>query len=200
MPRPKKKRRVKTIKSLRDLRFDAQNANPHTERGMAMMDRSLDETGFGDSMTVDRNGVAISGNARAETLLAKKTGEPIIIQTDGTRPIIHQRIDLDLATDDRAKLLALYQNAVGQANLADGWNVEVLREMKEAGLSLDGVFSSDEWQKLEATLAEPTAPDAFKTVGSDLPTDHECPKCGYVFSGGKTVERTPEGESANAVN
>lgn len=186
------RRRVKKIKTVRDLRFDAQNANPHTTRGMEMMDRSLEETGFGDSLTVDRNGVAISGNARAETLLGKKMGEPIIVQTDGTRPIIHQRIDLDLETDEKAKLLAIYQNRVGQVNLQDGWNVAALAEMKAAGVSLDSLFNSDEWAKLEATLAEPTSPDGFKTVGSDLETEHQCPKCGYLFSGGKTVEKAKE--------
>jgi hypothetical protein len=194
MPRKSKSRRVRTIKSVADLRFDAQNANPHTTRGMDMMDRSLDETGFGDSVTVDRNGVLISGNARTEKLLAKEMGEPIVIQSDGSRPIIHQRVDLDLATDPKAKQLAVYQNRVGQINLEDGWNVEALAAMRAAGVSLDGAFSSDEWEKLEATLSDPSAPDAFKTVGSDLPTDHECPKCGYLWSGGKVVERSEASE------
>jgi len=59
---------LKTIRSLKDLEPDAHNANKHTVRGTALMEHSIREYGYGDSMTVDRAGRIISGNQRAETL------------------------------------------------------------------------------------------------------------------------------------
>lgn len=39
---------------------------------------------------------------------------------------------------------------------------------------------------LEAVMAkEAEAPADFPEYGEDISTDHECPKCGYKFSGGK---------------
>ena len=48
-------------------------------------------------------------------------------------------------------------------------------------LSLTG-FDGPE---LEALFKEPEAPESFATYDEDIETEHECPKCGYRFSGGK---------------
>lgn len=96
----------KTIASLADCEPDRANANKHTPRGTALMETSIREYGYGDSMTVDKHGRIISGNQRAETLADLQMTDAIVVQSDGTKPIIHQRVDLDLATDIRAKGLA----------------------------------------------------------------------------------------------
>src|SRR4030095_9420303 len=36
---------------------------------------------------------------------------------------------------------------------------------------------------------EPVPPDGFKSYGEDLEVDHICPRCGFQFSGGKTVPK-----------
>ena len=116
------------IRKIADLRPDRLNANRHTERGSGMMENSIRECGFGDSLTVDKDGVVISGNQRLETLADIQMEDPIVIQSDGTRPIIHQRTDLSIK-DKRARMLAIYQNRVGELNL--DWDVETLKSLSE---------------------------------------------------------------------
>jgi DNA modification methylase len=144
----------KTIKKLADLAPDPLNANDHTERGSGMMEESIRECGFGDSLTVDKNGIVISGNQRLETLADIGLENPLVVQSDGSRPVIHQRLDLDLSKDARAKLLALYQNRVGEANLQ--WSPEMLRALQQQGIRLDGLWSEKE---LAALKLDATPPD-----------------------------------------
>lgn len=133
---------TKKIESIRDLTPDQINANKHSQRGMGMMETSITECGFGDSLTVDKNGNVISGNGRLETLAAIDMSDAIVVQSDGTRAVIHQRLDLDLTTDAKAKRLALLQNRVGQTNL--DWDAQVLAELAEQGVELDDLFSTTE--------------------------------------------------------
>lgn len=145
---------VKPITHLRDLTPDAQNANLHTPRGASMMETSLRECGFGDSLTVDRHGVVISGNQRLETVADIGLDDPIVVRSDGTRPIVHQRIDLE-ADDPRAKKLAIASNRVGEVNLA--WDADVLAELaSDDAAILDGLFTVEETASLLADAPEPT--------------------------------------------
>jgi DNA methylase len=153
---------LKTIRSLKDLEPDAHNANKHTPRGTALMENSIRECGYGDSMTVDRAGRIISGNQRAETLADLGMTDAIVVQTDGTKPIIHQRIDLDLETDPRATALAIRQNRVGEVNL--NWDVDVLQALQTDGVDLSRFWEGDELAALYAAEQTPTVgqtdPDA----------------------------------------
>lgn len=170
--------KAKQIKTLSDLTPDARNANKHSQRGMGMMETSITECGYGDSMTVDKNGVVISGNGRLETLADRQMDNPIIVESDGTRPIIHQRVDLDLTKDERAKRLAILQNRVGETNLE--WDVAELAALVDEGVELNDLFSDDEMGEL---LDE--VPDVeFKEYGEDVEKEVvycECPKCGEKF-------------------
>ena len=50
--------------------------------------------------------------------------QPIIVHSDGTRPVIHVRDDIPNAADKRAVRLALAANRTAQTELA--WDVEIL--------------------------------------------------------------------------
>jgi hypothetical protein len=180
MKKTKSKKPAKAIRRIEDLRPDPKNANRHTERGGAMMETSIERFGFGDSLTVDKDGVVISGNQRLETLATAGLGDPIIVQSDGSRPIVHQRIDLS-ANDPRARALAVAMNRVGEVNL--DWDPELLREVIEANSDLKSMFSERE---LVTFLATKASPEEFPEVGDDLAVEHICPRCGYSFSGGAT--------------
>jgi hypothetical protein len=137
---------IKKIESILDLTPDANNANKHSQRGMGMMQTSIEECGFGDSITADKHGNVISGNGRVETVADMQMLDPIVVTSDGTRPIIHQRTDLDLTTDERAKRLAILQNRVGETNLE--WDAEALARLAAEGVPLDDMFSGDELNKI----------------------------------------------------
>lgn len=171
---------TKKITTLDDLVPDARNANKHSQRGMAMMEKSLRECGYGDSLTVDRNGNVISGNGRTEAFHDLQMLDPIVVQSDGTRPIIHQRIDLDLATDARAKKLAIMQNRVGEANLC--WDPDILRELGGEGVDLSGMWTQEELSELLATVPdfEPAGIDEQGRL--DEKAKCTCPECGHTFT------------------
>lgn len=135
----------KTITSLTDVQLDPRNANRHTARGTAMMETSIREVGFGDSIVVDRNGHVLSGGQRTETTMDLGMTNPVVVQTDGTRPVIHQRTDLDYQ-DPRAVRLALLSNRVGQVNL--DWDPEVLQQLQAAGTDLSDIWFPDELEQL----------------------------------------------------
>ncbi|MDD5034111.1 MAG: DNA methyltransferase [Methylococcaceae bacterium] len=146
---------------LKDLRPDPNNLNRHTERGAGMMERSIRDLGFGDSMTVDRDGVVLSGNQRLETLADIQMDNPIVVQSDGTRPIVHQRTDLS-ASDPRGVALAIAQNRVGQVNLE--WDIAALLAMPRE--QTEACFSEKELEILAGTFTEPavTQAEARKTL------------------------------------
>ena len=72
------------------------NPNRHTQRGMGQLADSIRADGYGAAMTAAANGEVFDGNARLETV-ADVLGldvEPIIVRSDGTRPVIHVREDI----------------------------------------------------------------------------------------------------------
>lgn len=108
--------------------------------------------GYGDPMLAAADGEMISGSARLETVaqVFGTDAEPIIVHSDGTRPVIHVRDDIPNAQDKRAVRLALAANRAAELDLS--WDVEVI-----AGLDadvLEGLWSpyelsnlGDQWAK-----------------------------------------------------
>ena len=135
-----------------DFRPAQRNANKHTARGLGAIDKSIRTDGYGDPMLAAADGEMISGSARLETV-AQVFGvdaEPIIVHSDGTRPVIHVRDDIPNAADKRAVRLALAANRAAELDLA--WDVEVL-----AGLDadvLDGLWTADELSDLGQQWAD----------------------------------------------
>lgn len=80
------------------IKLDKRNTNKHTPEGLELLDKSIDKVGIIESYTVSNDGVIISGNARHEKISKKFTKEPIVIETDGTEPIIIKRTDIESNT------------------------------------------------------------------------------------------------------
>jgi DNA modification methylase len=133
-----------------DLTADPQNANRGTDRGRAALERSLREYGAGRAVLIDRRGRIIAGNKTVEH--AKRLHLPLrVVKTDGTFLIAVQREDLDLATDPRAKALAIADNRVGELDLE--WDVEMLKQLHADGLDLSAFWTEAEFADL---FADPT--------------------------------------------
>ena len=137
------------------LRLDPANANRGTERGRELVERSLAECGAGRSILVDSNDTTIAGNKTLEA--ARKAGLAVrTIETAGDELIVVKRTDLDLAHDERARLLAYYDNRTSELGL--DWDRQQLLADLTAGVDLSGIFSSVELEKLldgRLTLADP---------------------------------------------
>ena len=181
---------TKKIESLADLKQDNQNANRGTERGGAMIERSLSTCGVGRSILIDKNGKIIAGNKTAENAGMIGIEGVQIVESDGTKLIAVQRTDLDLdsETDPRARELALFDNRTGEVNLDRDY--DELKAIAEDGVDLSGLFTDSELERLiteidsidkNAVVAAP--PSEFPDVDENIETAYQCPKCSYEWSG-----------------
>jgi DNA modification methylase len=135
---------------LTDLIPDPKNANRGTDRGRAALERSLREYGPGRAVLIDRHGRVIAGNKTVEQ--ARRLHIPFrVVKTDGHHLIAVQRDDLDLATDPRARALAIADNRVGELDLE--WDIDMLRKLRADGLDLSAFWTDAEFATL---FAEPT--------------------------------------------
>jgi hypothetical protein len=181
-------RKLKQIKTLKDLTIDPANVNQGTERGGAMLDYSVTNLGYGRSIVADRNGVIIAGNQVTKDALKRKP-KMHVVQTSGDELVIVQRTDLDLLGNDgareRARLLALADNRVSEVNYSA--DVEQLLAHQASGLDISALYNAEETEKMLADLAaqDGIAPDvAFKEYDESIAETvkyHECPQCGHKW-------------------
>jgi len=134
---------AKKIEKIADLTFDSINANKGTPRGRTMLEESLRKYGVGRPIVVDKNGVDIGGNKTHEVWASiADNDDVIVVQSDGKKLIVHQRMDLDMQEDAAARELALMDNAVGFQNLSwDAFNLATLGGM---GIDLSIPFKKEE--------------------------------------------------------
>ena len=178
-----------------DFRPQERNANRHTPRGLGMLDKSMADNGFIGAMTSAADGEIFDGSARLETAYDRfgEEIEPIVINADGTRPIIVVRTDIPSADHPKAKKLSIAANRIPAVDL--DWDPEMLKAIGEE-VDISDLFSDNEienlFEKLEEGYAgedeaddDTKSPAEFKEYGEDIDIEHTCPKCGYAWSGGK---------------
>lgn len=124
------------------------NANLHSQRGLGMLTRAMQRGGYVAPMTATADGEVIDGSARLEVAEEVFGGvEPLVIDHDGTRPIIMRRTDIPDADDPRAVEIALEANRIAQVDLV--WDSEVLAEIAaEGAVDLPLLWSPDELEAL----------------------------------------------------
>ena len=168
-------------KKLSELTPDKNNANLGTERGMNLLETSLEQFGAGRSILIDKHGKIIAGNKTAETAGQLGMEDVIVVQTDGTKVVAVQRTDLDLENDLKARELAYADNRISELDL--NWDLEKLQKDLEIGVDLEGHGFWVE-SELKNLFEVNTPPEEFKDYDEEsIETDHQCPKCGYQWSG-----------------
>ena len=146
-------------KKIGELVPDGRNANKGTERGQQMIENSLRNFGAGRSILLDKNGKIIAGNKTVENAGAIGLEDILVVQTDGTKLVAVQRMDLDLDTASAQKAWEIADNRAGQVSLE--WDGSVLAEM--AGeIDMKQFFTEEEFAALVGAK-----------VGSDLLTDED---------------------------
>lgn len=130
------------IEKLARYRPQAVNANSHTPRGIQMLDDAMSEDGYVAPMTAAADGEMIDGSARLERSFERFGGEAIVIEHDGTRPIIAKRTDIKSANTPAAKRIALRANRIPQVDLE--WDASILAQLKDEGVELSGMFTEKE--------------------------------------------------------
>lgn len=128
---------MKKITKVSDLTPDQKNANKGTQRGRALVRKSLQDLGAGRSILADANGAVIAGNKTLEA--ANAAGIPVrVVETDGSELVVVQRTDLDLSDPiGKARRLAYADNRAGQLGL--DWDAQQIAADVEAGLDLSAL-------------------------------------------------------------
>jgi hypothetical protein len=162
----------------------ARNARTHTDEQIDQIAASIQEWGWTIPVLVDEAGVLIAGHARV--LAAVRLGIATVPTMVATGWSEAQR---------RAYLIADNQLAQNSA-----WDSELLameiKELSGAGfaLSLTGL-SEEELGLLLEPVPELSGPGAFTEYDETIPTEHQCPSCGFRWSGksAPASELAPDG-------
>ena len=137
------------MSKLNDFKPLAANPNAHTPRGHRALEDSIRQDGYTDPMVAAADGTVISGNLRLETVAEILDVDPIIVQSDGTRPVIHVRTDIADAEDAAAKRIAVRSNRVAELSL--NWQMEAL--VNSGDEMLASLFTDAELKQLAKTAA-----------------------------------------------
>lgn len=172
-----------------DLIPDDRNANLGTERGRYMIERSLSKSKAGRSILVDKNGKIIAGNKTTEAAFEMGIEDAVFIQTDGTKLVVHQRIDLDLDNDPEARELAIADNRTSEISYNP--DPEILLEIGQE-IDLSDYYTQGEMDDLLKKMNKDNdggglfggdPPDDNKDIDEDElgKTKHTCPSCGFKW-------------------
>lgn len=181
----------KTLKTISDFTPQVKNANKHTQRGLGELQSSIQQDGWVGALTAASDGEIFDGSARIEVGVDSGFEDAIIVDSDGSKPVIIRRTDISNADDAKAKRLGIAANRVAEINLE--WDAEVL-----ASLADDGVEFGDLWSGEELTeLLDDTEALTNEEFGKDFETKLE------EFldsSGGKIVLSFDKADFSEAVS
>ena len=158
------------------------NPRAHSEKQVQLLATMMTKYGVDQPIVVDEGGVILKGHGRRLAALA--AGFPAF-------PVV-QHFGLS-DSDKRAMRIADNQVA-----LLSGWDDELLKievDKLHAGNFDLGILGFSERQ-LEGIAGFGMAPADFAAFGEDIETEHECPKCGYRWSGKSAPPKEEEGEAA----
>lgn len=142
-----------TRKKLTDYLPDDHNANAGTERGLQMIEDSLQQDGVGRSIVADANGRVPAGNKTLEAAMNAGITEVIEIETDGNALIVHKRSDWDLSDPTgAARRYAYRDNRAAEVGLS--WSADQIAADVEAGVDLSGMFADYELSAIYADAAQ----------------------------------------------
>lgn len=122
---------------------DDRNANDGNERGLQMIENSLQSVGPGRSLVADKNDRIPAGNKTLEAAVNVGITEVIEIETDGDALIVHKRRNWDLSDPKgQAREYAYFDNRSAQVDLT--WSPEVIAADIQAGADLTAMFTTAE--------------------------------------------------------
>ena len=83
--------------------------------------------------------------------------------------------------DDKLRAYVILDNKLGDEST---WDKVGLKAFMEGIMEKDGdTFTGFNAAEIEALMSIGESPDDFPEIGSDLEIQHQCPKCGYEWSG-----------------
>jgi hypothetical protein len=107
-----------------DLRSDSMNANAHSKKGNALLQKSIKENKLGRSILISADNTVIAGNGVLSQAQAADIKNVRVIETKGDEIIAVKRTDIKDNTPEFFKM-ALADNVVAQHNIT--LNTEIVK-------------------------------------------------------------------------
>lgn len=174
MPAPKLR-----IAPLSEFSQDPENANKGTPRGKDLLKKSLQARRFARPTFAAADGTILGGNKTLDAAQEVGMQEAIVIESDGSRPIVHVRTDLANSKMPEARKLAIEDNRIAELSLS--WDEEMLGAMAEFDEKLlEELWSIDEVKRMQVYVDDVK----FKEYDEEVEKDVElitCPHCGKSF-------------------
>ena len=152
-----------------ELSLDPSNVRKHSRRNIDAIKASLRKFGQQKPIVVDAKGIVLAGNGTLAAAQELGWTEIQIVRTE----LAGVSATAFAIADNRTAELAEWEE--------DKLNA-VLKSLQDEGVDLVDVGYSPEDVKIEA---EKEAPQEFAEVDENIETEHNCPKCGYKWSGGQ---------------
>jgi ParB-like chromosome segregation protein Spo0J len=149
------------------------NPNQHPQTQVSLLAKVIKHQGWRSPVVVStRSGFIVAGHGRYEA--AKALGLPEV-------PVDYQ--DFATEADEWAHLIA--DNRLAELAEADDAALRsLLGELKSTDLDMDlSGFDATTLQGLLSGPAEPEAPSDFPAVDENVPTEFQCPRCQFRWSG-----------------
>jgi ParB-like chromosome segregation protein Spo0J len=152
----------------------ARNAKKHDDSQIAAIAASIREFGFNAPVLIDSENGIIAGHGRV--LAARKLEL-------ATVPCIR----LTHLNDAQKRAYVIADNRLGE--VGGGWDWELLKVEADAldvdglDLNLTGFSVSDIERMLVQGRGGDEPPEDFPEATENIETEHQCPKCGYAWSG-----------------
>jgi hypothetical protein len=166
----------------------ARNARRIPPEAIAKVAASLAEFGWQQVIVVDTEGVVVAGHVRL--LAAKQLGM--------------EEVPVSVAAGLTAGQVKAFRLMDNRSHQETGWDFGLLGpEIEELqalniDLGLSGFDAGEIAEFLDSTGAGGQSPGEFRQYDESIPTEHECPKCGYVWSGGAAPKPAADPPSAGA--
>jgi len=138
------------IKKITDLTPQRVNSNKHTPRGLGLLQDSIQKDGWLGAITVANDGESFDGSARIEVGASAGFEDAIVVESDGSRPIIHRRTDIPTADDPKARRLGVAANRIAQLDYDP--DAAVLAGIVADGIDLSDLFTGEEFEALIADV------------------------------------------------
>jgi hypothetical protein len=158
------------IGNIAEFKPQKRNLNRHTQHGTGMLNAAMRTDGFVSPITTANDGEAIDGSLRLEESADVFGDEVLVIEHDGTRPIVMKRTDIQNAEEPIAKHIAVAANRIAEVD----WSPDplVLAELQaEDATLLDDLYRSDEIDKLleDLVTSGKASPTTIEQVDGELP-------------------------------
>jgi hypothetical protein len=150
------------------LTANPRNWRTHPQSQLGALSGVLSEVGWVQDVIVNqRTGLIVDGHARVQLAVERKESVPVVY------------VDLDEA--EEGKILAALDPLGAMAGADKDLLAGLLEDVSTDSADLRMMFLDLE-QKAEI-IPPADAPEEFKEYDEQIETEHQCPKCGYQWSG-----------------